>query len=85
VVVDAGAHAWPAPLTSSPTPPSASPVSGSGSEAGPWDLQQPSWADGERVELYFTASAGGVMWSNLWLELALLFGLPLIILWWRSE
>lgn len=82
VVVDAGAHAWPAPLTSSSMAPSPSP----GSEPGPWDLQQPtSWDGGERIELYFTASAGGVMWSNLWLEMALLFGLPLLILWWRSE
>ncbi|WP_447756352.1 DUF4178 domain-containing protein [Sphingopyxis fribergensis] len=82
VVVDAGAHAWPAPLTNSPMPSSRSP----GYEPGPWDLQQPaSQADGERIELYFMASAGGFMWSNLWLEIALLFGLPLIILWWRSE
>lgn len=82
LVVDAGAHAWPAPLTSSSMAPSPSP----GSEPGPWDLQQPtSWDGGERIELYFTASAGGIMWSNLWLEMALLFGLPLLILWWRSE
>jgi len=82
VVVDAGAHAWPAPLTTSimtSAPPG-------GSEPGPWDLPQAtSWSDGERIELRFTASAGGIMWSNLWLEMALLFGLPLIILWWRSD
>ena len=63
-------------------PPSPSPGSG----PGPRDLQQPtSWDGGERIELSFTASAGGVMWGNLWLEMAMLFGLPLLILWWRSE
>ncbi|WP_428681530.1 DUF4178 domain-containing protein [Sphingopyxis sp.] len=81
VVVDAGAHAWPAPLTSQLNQPAPS-----GSDSRPWDIQQPAaWSGGENVEVHFQASAGGVMWSNLWLEMALLFGMPLIILWWRSD
>lgn len=80
VVVDAQAHAWPAPLSSTTSPPPPNP------DASPWDIKQPaSPGGGERIEIHFQADAGGIMWSNLWLEMALLFGLPAIILWWRSD
>ncbi|WP_374524100.1 DUF4178 domain-containing protein [Sphingopyxis sp.] len=79
VVVDAQAHAWPAPLTNPANQPP-------GTEPGPWDIKQPgSWDSGERIEVHFQADAGGVLWGNLWLEMALLFGLPAIILWWRAD
>ena len=80
VVVDTQAHAWPAPLSSTTNQPTPN------ESASPWDIRQPaSWDGSERIEIHFQADAGGVMWGNLWLEMALLFGLPAIILWWRSD
>lgn len=43
------------------------------------------WSSGEAIPINFKASAGGIMWGNIWLEMALLFGLPLLMLWWRSR
>ncbi len=44
-----------------------------------------NWAGGDAITVILYASAGGVMWSNLWLELAVLLGVPILILWWRNR
>ena len=43
------------------------------------------WTANDQITVALTASAGGVMWSNLWLELAVLLGVPILILWWRTR
>jgi hypothetical protein len=87
IVVDASAHSWPARPVDAP-PAVYGVQTGPGTVApGPWDAQPSSgsWDGGERIQVDFKASAGGVMWGNFWLELVLLFGMPLLILWWRSD
>ena len=44
-----------------------------------------SWSGADQIKVILYASAGGVMWSNLWLELAALLGVPILILWWRNR
>lgn len=56
-----------------------------GSSFTPAATSGSAWASDERIRVKLTASAGGIMWGNLWLELALLLGVPLLILWWRHN
>lgn len=44
-----------------------------------------AWGGGEQIKVILYASAGGVMWGNLWLELAMLLGVPILIVWWRNR
>jgi hypothetical protein len=42
-------------------------------------------SEGETIKLWFEARVGGMSWGNYALLMALLFAVPIIILWWRSE
>ncbi len=70
VIVDAAAHRWNA--------------TNSYSSYADQSADQ-RWQQAEQMEVNFVARAGGVAWSFLILEFVLLFGIPLIILWWRAE
>ncbi len=76
IVADLQAHPW-----------GSSSSSGTSSSSNGWMLGgSGSGAEaGDRIAVDLIASAGGVMWGNLWLELAALLGVPLLILWWRHQ
>jgi len=80
--VDTNAHGWP----SDPAPaydPRLDP-------ANPWALTAPSgtgssgsWGNEETIAVAFEAWPGAMPWGNWWSELALLFTLPAVMIWWR--
>ena len=74
VVADISAHNWNNGQSSSS-------LQSNSASSSPWGMAPTS----DPIELTIVARAGGFMWSNLWLELALLFGLPIVILWWRNR
>ncbi|WP_088311454.1 DUF4178 domain-containing protein [Novosphingobium sp. B 225] len=76
IVADLQAHPW-GSASYSRTTSSANAWMLGGAGAGP--------QAGDRIAVDLIASAGGVMWGNLWLELAALLGVPLLILWWRHQ
>lgn len=82
VTVDAKAQSW---GTSKPiTPTIQSPT-----ETNPWEINSETYRSGEetgeQIDIQFSAHAGGVMWSNLLILITMLFGAPLLLLWWRSD
>lgn len=86
IVADLQAHPWGSTGYASASYGSSGSGSASGS-ANPWALDGSGTGSdtGEQITIALAASAGGVLWSNLWLELALLLGVPVLILWWRHR
>ena len=84
IVADLQAHPW----GSGSSSPNSWMLGGSGSSSNPWAPDGSSGSassSAEQITIELAASAGGVMWGNLWLELALLLGVPVLILWWRHQ
>lgn len=79
IIADLQAHSW------SNSSYSGSSYSSPAASSNPWASEGTPSGTGERISIDLSASAGGIMWSNLWIEVMMLFGLPLLIWWWRNQ
>jgi hypothetical protein len=72
IVVDLSAHTW-----------NGSSSSGFSAPDKPTGIA--SWGGGETIPVQMTATVGGILWGNLILEMFILLGLPVLLMFWRNR
>lgn len=72
IVVDLSAHTWNGSSSNSFAP-----------SDKPTGIA--SWGGGETIPVQMTATVGGILWGNLFLEMLILLGLPVLMLFWRNR
>lgn len=72
IVVDLSAHTWNGSSASSFSAPDK-----------PTGIA--SWGGGETIPVEMTATVGGILWGNLFLEMLILLGVPVLLMFWRNR